>query len=136
MRKTDNDNKMIILFDGVCNMCVWSIQFIIKRDSRDVFRFASLQSNLGQEYINKYSLKKSSIILIYDGKIKKRSTAVLSILYHLKTIWKCLIIFYVIPYPIRDFIYIIISKIRYFIFGKRDKCIVPNPSINSKFLSL
>jgi len=136
MRKIDNDNKMIILFDGVCNMCVWSIQFIIKKDSRDVFRFASLQSKLGEEYINQYGLNNHSIILIKNDKIKKQSTAVLSILYHLNTVWKCLIIFYIIPYPIRDLVYMIISKKRYFFFGKRNKCMIPDDSINSKFLSL
>jgi len=130
------DKNMIVLFDGVCNMCVWSVQFIIKRDTTNVFRFASLQSKLGVEYTNKYGLSTNSIILIKDGHVKRRSTAVLNILYHLNTVWKGLIIFYIIPYPIRDFVYMVISKTRYYVFGKRNKCMVPDDVIKSKFLSL
>jgi predicted DCC family thiol-disulfide oxidoreductase YuxK len=135
MKKGDSNN-MIILFDGVCNMCVWSIQFIISRDTKDVFRFASMQSLEGQKILQKYSLDINSIILIHNGNVKHGSSAVLHILYHLNTIWKFLIIFYIIPYPIRDLLYAMIAKTRYIIFGKRDKCIVPDASINSKFLSL
>lgn len=130
------DKNMIVLFDGVCNMCVWSVQFIIKRDTKNVFRFASLQSELGVEYTNKYALSTNSIILIKDGHVKRRSTAVLNILCHLNTVWKGLIIFYIIPYPIRDFVYMVISKTRYSVFGKRNKCMVPDDVIKSKFLSL
>jgi len=128
--------KMIILFDGVCNMCVWSIQFIISRDTKDLFRFASMQSIEGEKMLQKYSLGINSIILIQNGVVKNKSSAVLHILYHLNTIWKFLIIFYIIPYPIRDLLYAMIAKTRYIIFGKRDKCMVPDDSINSKFLSL
>jgi len=132
----DNSDKSIVLFDGVCNMCVWSIQFIIARDFKDVFRFASFQSSEGQKLIIKHSLDVGSIILIQNNTIKKKSTAVISILYYLNTVWKFLIIFYIIPYPIRDLLYDVIAKTRYFLFGKRDKCMVPNENINSKFLSL
>ena len=131
-----DNNKMIILFDGVCNMCVWSIQFIVSKDVNDVFRFASLQSAEGERLLSKYSLKTNSIILIKNGVVKTRSTAVLVILYHLNTFWKFLLVCYIIPYPIRDFLYNIVAKTRYFLFGKRDKCMVPNKNINSKFLSL
>ena len=128
--------KMIILFDGVCNMCVWSIQFIISRDTKDLFRFASMQSIEGEKMLQKNYLGINSIILIQNGVVKNKSSAVLHILYHLNTIWKFLIIFYIIPYPIRDLLYAMIAKTRYIIFGKRDKCMVPDDSINSKFLSL
>ena len=136
MNNIDADNKMIILFDGVCNMCVGSVNFIIKRDSKDVFRFASLQGDVGKKMIKKYSLSMASIVLIKDGKVKTQSSAVLSILFHLNTFWKVLIVFYIIPYPIRDILYNIVAKTRYFLFGKRDKCMVPDENLNSKFLSL
>ena len=136
MIKINSDNKIIILFDGVCNMCVWIVQFIIKRDNKDIFRFASLQSNLGKEYIQLHSLNMNSIIIVKNGQIKKQSSAVLSILFHLNTYWKFLIIFYIIPYPLRDLVYLFISKTRYYIFGKREKCMVPDDYIKSKFLSL
>ena len=133
--KTKNKKK-IILFDGVCNMCVWSVQFIIKNDINDVFRFASLQSKQGEEFIREYALSMNSIVLVENDKIKTQSTAVLSILYNLNTFWRLLCVLYIIPYPIRDFVYMLISKTRYSFFGKRNKCMVPNENINSKFLSL
>ena len=132
----NTNNKIIILFDGVCNMCVGSVNFIIKRDSKDMFRFASLQGDVGQKMIKKYSLSMNSIVLIKNGQAKTKSTAVLNILYHLNTFWKALLIFYVVPYPIRDILYNIVAKTRYFLFGKRNQCMVPNENINSKFLSL
>ena len=136
MNNIDTNNKMIILFDGVCNMCVGSVNFIIKRDSKDMFRFASLQGDVGQKMLKKYSLSMNSIILIKNGQVKTKSTAVLNILYHLNTFWKVLLIFYIVPYPIRDILYNIVAKSRYFLFGKRTQCMVPNENINSKFLSL
>ena len=136
MNNINTNNKIIILFDGVCNMCVGSVNFIIKRDSKDMFRFASLQGDVGQKMIKKYSLSMNSIVLIKNGQAKTKSTAVLNILYHLNTFWKALLIFYVVPYPIRDILYNIVAKTRYFLFGKRNQCMVPNENINSKFLSL
>ena len=134
----NDENKLIILFDGVCNMCIGSIQFIIKKDSNDIFRLASIQSSVGQEIIKKYSIdiqKKDSIVLINGGNISYQSTAVLYVLYKLNTFWKFFLIFYVIPYPIRDYIYYLVAKSRYSLFGKRDICIVPDEYIKSKFLN-
>ena len=134
----NDENKLIILFDGVCNMCIASIQFIIKKDSKDIFRLASIQSSVGQEIIKKYSIdiqKKDSIVLINGGNISYQSTAVLYVLYKLNTFWKFFLIFYVIPYPIRDYIYYLVAKSRYSLFGKRDMCIVPDEYIKSKFLN-
>tara|TARA_B100000902_G_C27150281_1_gene833360 strand:- start:19 stop:435 length:417 start_codon:yes stop_codon:yes gene_type:complete len=134
----NNQDKSIILFDGVCNLCISSIQFIIKKDSKDLFRLASIQSSVGQKIIKQYSIdiiKKDSIILINNNNVSYKSTAVLSILYRLSTFWKILVIFYIIPYPIRDFIYSLVSFSRYYLFGKRDKCIVPDEYIKSKFLN-
>ena len=116
MNNIDTNNKMIILFDGVCNMCVGSVSFIIKRDSKDMFRFASLQGDVGQKMLKKHSLSMNSIILIKNGQVKTKSTAVLNILYHLNTFWKALLIFYIVPYPIRDILYNIVAKSRYFLF--------------------
>ena len=138
MKKVNTEN-VVVLFDGVCNMCVHSVQFIIERDKKDIFRFASIQSGIGQELIKKHSIdikKKDSIIVIKDKSIKYCSSAVLYILYYLQTIWKLFLVFYVIPYPIRDFFYKIIARKRYFLFGKKNKCMTPDSSISSKFLSL
>mgnify|MGYP001206996597 CR=1 FL=1 len=131
--------KITILFDGVCNMCVGSIKFIIQRDSKDNFRFASIQSKVGKELLKKHQIdikKTNSIIVINNDNLRFRSSAVLYILTRLNTLWRCLLIFYLIPYPIRDFMYFLIAKSRYFLFGKKDDCMIPSESIKSKFLSL
>lgn len=133
------NDKMIILFDGVCNLCLSSIQFIIKNDLNDKFRLAAIQSKEGKEIIRKYSIdiiKNDSIILINNKNINYRSTAVLLILKQLVTFWRFFYIFYFIPYPLRDFIYFLIAKSRYNFFGKKNKCLVPDEKIKSKFLNL
>ena len=132
------NDKMIILFDGVCNLCIGSVKFIIKNDTNDNFRLAAIQSPEGQKLIKKFSInveKIDSIVLIKKNKIKYRSSAALFVLRNLNTFWKFLLIFYVIPIPIRDFFYRAIAKNRYSIFGKQDSCLIPNEKYKSKFLS-
>jgi predicted DCC family thiol-disulfide oxidoreductase YuxK len=133
------NDKMIILFDGVCNLCLSSIQFIIKNDLNDKFRLAAIQSKEGKKIIRKYSIdiiKNDSIILINNKNINYRSTAVLLILKQLVTFWRIFYIFYFIPYPIRDFFYFLVAKSRYNFFGKKIKCMIPDEKIKSKFLNL
>ena len=133
------DNKIIVLFDGVCNMCIWSVRFIINRDINDKFRLASIQSEVGKKIIsdNKIDIiKNDSIIVIDNDVIRYRSSAVLFILFHLRTLLKIFLILYIIPAPLRDLKYRIIAKIRYFFFGKRKKCILPKEINTSKFLNL
>jgi len=133
------DNKIIVLFDGICNMCVWSVRFIINRDINDKFRLASIQSEVGKKIISDKKidiLKNDSIIVIDNDVIRYRSNAVLFILRHLRTLLKIFLIFYIIPAPLRDLKYRIIAKIRYFFFGKRKKCILPKEIDTSKFLNL
>tara|TARA_B100000427_G_C15298743_1_gene503099 strand:- start:251 stop:667 length:417 start_codon:yes stop_codon:yes gene_type:complete len=135
---SNNDANMIILFDGVCNMCVWSVRFIILRDKNDKFRLVSIQSDIGKKIIKDHNIdikKNDSIVLISNSVIKYRSSAVLSILYHLRTIWKVFLIFYIIPSPIRDLIYKFVAKTRYIFFGKRQQCVLPQEIKNSKFLN-
>ena len=133
------NDKMIILFDGVCNLCLSSIQFIIKNDLNDKFRLAAIQSKEGKNIIRKHSIdviKNDSIILINNKNINYRSTAVLLILKQLVTFWRIFYIFYFIPYPIRDFFYFLVAKSRYNFFGKKNKCMIPDQKIKSKFLNL
>ncbi|MAQ47518.1 MAG: thiol-disulfide oxidoreductase [Flavobacteriales bacterium] len=133
------DNKIIVLFDGVCNMCVWSVRFIINRDINDKFRLASIQSEVGKKIISDKKInivKNDSIIVIDKDVVRYRSSAVLFILFHLRTLLKIFLIFYIVPPPIRDLKYRIIAKIRYIFFGKRKKCVLPNELNTSKFLNL
>ncbi len=126
----------IILFDGVCNLCDGFVQRIIAADKDDFFRFASLQSEAGQNLLKSYpklpDLK--SIIYLEDGKIYTKSGAALKIASHLNGGWKLLKAGYVFPKFIRDGVYNVIASNRYKWFGKKDQCMIPTPELKSKFL--
>lgn len=127
----------IILFDGLCNLCNGSVQFIIKRDRLEVFKFASLQSEIGQTLLKQYGIqndKIDSIVYINDVRFFLRSSAVLNILKDLGGIWRLWYGFIIIPKFIRDFVYNTISKSRYKVFGKRDYCIIVMENQRHRFL--
>lgn len=127
----------IILFDGVCNLCEGVVKFLIRRDKNDVFRFASLQSEVGQALLQKFHLPTqnyNSFVLVVDEKVYLRSSAALKVCEFLGGFWKILAIFWLIPKPLRDAIYSYIAKNRYKWFGKRNKCIIPTPEIKRKFI--
>lgn len=120
------NNEHILLFDGVCNLCNKLVRFIIKRDQKTKFMFMSLQSVRGQSLLKQFGLPMDdfdSLVYIRDGKYYLKSSAILHILKELKGIWKLFFIFIIIPTFIRDFIYKIIAKTRYKIFGRQDSCI-------------
>jgi predicted DCC family thiol-disulfide oxidoreductase YuxK len=130
-------DKKIVLFDGVCNLCSSTVQFIIKRDKKNQFLFASLQSVQASELLKKYSYDESelnSFVLIDDSKIYTHSSAVLRVLKHLSFIWSVCYIFIILPKFIRDGVYNYIAKHRYKWFGKKEECWVPTPDLQSKFL--
>ncbi|WP_379968093.1 thiol-disulfide oxidoreductase DCC family protein [Ectobacillus sp. sgz5001026] len=126
----------IILFDGVCNFCNRSIQFIIKRDQHATFQFASLQSDIGRKLVLDYDLPTyvDSVILIEDELVYMKSTAVLKICKRLNRAWGLLYIGILVPRPIRDFVYDYIANHRYQWFGKATSCIVPSKEIRKRFL--
>jgi predicted DCC family thiol-disulfide oxidoreductase YuxK len=127
----------IILFDGVCNFCNASVQFILKRDPKGYFQFASQQSEAGQKLMKRYGLdreKNDSIFLIEGGEAYSHSTAAIRIAKHLKGSWKLLYNLIYIPRFLRDFGYDLIAKYRYRIFGKRESCMVPKPEWKERFL--
>lgn len=132
------ENHPVILFDGVCNFCNGVVNFIIKRDRGNVFKFAPLQSLqakklLSDKLAGEEALK--SIVLLENDKIYTRSTAALRICRHLYGPSRLLYGFIIIPAFIRDIFYKIISKYRYRWFGKREECMIPTPEIRTKFLS-
>jgi predicted DCC family thiol-disulfide oxidoreductase YuxK len=129
----------VLLFDGVCNLCNNVVVFIIKRDHKDKFRFAPLQSEAGQKLLEKHNLPLGdfdSFILISNGKIYKRSAAGLRVFKELGGAWQfvyySLIIF---PSPLRDIIYRLVARTRYRIFGKRDQCMIPDAETAKRFLT-
>jgi len=127
----------IILFDGVCNLCNGAVQFIIKRDSKDTFRFAALQSETGQRLLAIHQLDFihiDSIVLIKNEKAFIKSSAAFHIAKELSGIWKLAYYYRVIPKFIRDAIYDAIARNRYSWFGKKDQCMVPTVALKKKFL--
>jgi predicted DCC family thiol-disulfide oxidoreductase YuxK len=127
----------IILFDGICNFCNASVQFVLKRDKEGYFRFASQQSEAGQELIHRYGLdkvKNDSIFFIEDGKAYIRSMASLRIARKIPGFWKVFYVFRYVPSFLRDGIYDLIARNRYHIFGKRDTCMVPKAEWRDRFL--
>ena len=133
-----NEEKKIILFDGVCNLCDGVVNFIIKRDKKDIFRYASLQSEVGQKLTKENGIdtsKMDTFILIESNtKYSLKSTAALRIARQLSGGYPLLSIFLIIPIPIRNWIYDIISKNRYKWFGKTDQCWIPTPELQSRFI--
>lgn len=127
----------IILFDGVCNLCNSSVNFVIKKDKNDVFRFAALQSEIGSQYINKFNIDPSqtdSIILIDVDKHYIKSSAALTIAKSLKGVYPLLYAFIIVPAFIRNWVYDYIAKNRYKWYGKKESCMIPTPELKSKFL--
>ncbi|AVQ98217.1 thiol-disulfide oxidoreductase [Oceanobacillus iheyensis] len=128
--------QRLILFDGVCNFCDRSVQFVMKRDPEAKFTFASLQSGAGERVKEYYKIDPSldSMILIEEGTYYTKSTAALKICKNLKGLWKVFSVLLVIPKPIRDFFYNIVARNRYKWFGKRESCKLPSPEERSRFL--
>jgi predicted DCC family thiol-disulfide oxidoreductase YuxK len=129
--------KIILLFDGVCNLCNGLVRFIIKRDKIGKFKFASLQSDIGQLWLKHFGMVQveyESFVMIMGNAYYSKSTAALKMLKELGGVWKIFYALIIIPRPARDFLYDLIAKYRYRIFGKRDECMIPTPELKQRFL--
>ena len=133
------ENKKLILFDGFCNLCNSSVQYVIERDKYDTFRFASLQSDIGKQIIKTFNIdtSKTDSILYYskDNGLASKSSAILKIGLNLGFPYNISSIFIIIPPFIRNWVYDYIAKNRYNWYGKREYCMIPTPELESKFLS-
>ena len=133
MTSTAEQDRPVILFDGVCNLCTGSVQFVIVRDSRKQFRFASLQSPVAERLLGRRD-DLESMVLVEDGAIYRKSTAALRIARRLDGLWPALAVFLVVPRFLRDAVYDWIGRRRYRMFGKRAACWVPSPELAERFL--
>lgn len=131
------EERRVVLFDGMCNLCNRSVQFIIKKDKKKKFLFASLQGKTGQEVLQKFGLpanELNSFILLEGEKIYTRSAAALRIAKQLGDGWKLLYGLMIIPAFIRNAVYNWIARNRYKWFGKRNECMIPTPELKERFL--
>ncbi len=128
----------VILFDGVCNLCNSSVQFVIKHDPTGRFRFASLQSAAGQRLLQQYehpgAKQFSSVVLVENNRLYTRSTAVLRIARRLTGAWPLLYSFIILPPFLRNAVYSYIAANRYRWYGKQDACWLPSPGLSERFL--
>lgn len=132
-------NSYIVFFDGICNLCNSWVKFIIKYDKKNKFKFASLQSEMGQNFLKERNLSSKSFdsIILYqpNSAYFLKSDAVLQIFKLLGFPFSILSIFYIFPSFIRDKLYSLIAKNRYKFFGKSESCMMPNPEWKDKFLA-
>jgi predicted DCC family thiol-disulfide oxidoreductase YuxK len=137
MSDSTKQDYPIVLFDGVCNLCNGAVKFAIKRDKKGVMRFASLQSELAGNLMRKHNIDENQLktfIFIENDRAYTRSTAALKLAKNLDGLWPLFYAFIIIPKPIRDAVYTIISNNRYRWFGKQDSCMIPTPEIRARFL--
>jgi len=127
----------VLLFDGVCNLCDGLVQFIIKRDQKARFRFASLQSEIGQALAEQAGLEPTNMgtAILYDGEeFHLKSDMALGVARQLGGFWSVFVIFRMVPRSIRDGVYDWIARNRYKWFGQKDECMIPTPELKSRFL--
>jgi predicted DCC family thiol-disulfide oxidoreductase YuxK len=127
----------VILFDGVCNLCNSSVDFVIDRDPEARFRFASLQEETGRDLLRRHDLAPEtmdSVVLIEEERVYIRSTAALRIAHRLPFPWPLFSVFFILPAPLRDFFYDLIARNRYRWFGRRETCRMPTPELQARFL--
>lgn len=125
------------MFDGVCNLCNNTVQFILKRDKKKQFLFGSLQGKAGQQLLRQFNLPTAdfnSFVLAEGDRFYTRSTAVLRMLKRLGGGWSLLYGFIVVPKFIRDGIYNWVARNRYKWYGRRDECMIPTPELKARFL--
>ena len=130
-------SQKIILFDGVCNLCSATVQFVLKRDHKSQFLFGSLQSDAGRKLLSRAGLPVDqfhSFVLFEKDKVYTRSSAVLRVARHLGGGWSLFYVFMLVPRFLRDAIYNWIARNRYRWFGKKNECWIPRPEWKARFL--
>jgi len=130
-------NSPILLFDGVCNLCNASVQWILKHDKDGLFRFTALQSETGQALLARFDLNSEhfdTVVLVYGDRAFTRSDAALEILRRLGAPWSWLAVFGWVPRKLRDAVYNWIARNRYRWFGRQEQCWLPRKEWASRFL--
>lgn len=134
----------IVLYDGVCGLCNHLVQFLLKRDNRGRFRFASLQSEFARNLLKRHGADPHDLDTVYLVKnygqpgesLLERSDGVLYMLDQLGGVWKLAVIGRVLPKKLRDAIYKMVARNRYRVFGKHESCMLPEPKHRARFLDV
>lgn len=137
MQTLNRVTEPVLLFDGVCNLCNGTVDFLMRRDHRQVLRFASLQSDAAHQLLQKAggtAATLDSVVLVHEGQVHLRSTAVLRTLRLLGLPWALAYALIVVPRPLRDAAYRLIARNRYRWFGRHDTCRIPTPEERARFL--
>ena len=138
------ESNPIVLYDGVCGLCNRLVQFLLKRDAHDRFRFASLQSNFGQEILTRHGADPLDLDTFYvvldhgqpSERLLARSDGIVQALTTLGGIWKIGGAGKLLPKAIRDRLYNFVARHRYQVFGKSEACMLPEPKQRAKFLDV
>jgi predicted DCC family thiol-disulfide oxidoreductase YuxK len=128
----------IVIFDGVCNLCARSVQFILRHEAEPRFMFSPLQSPAGARLLGDHGFPTAdvgSFVLLSDGKVYTRSAAALRIASHFKGAWQLLRVLWLVPRPLRDLLYDFVARNRYSWFGKAETCMVPTPELRTRFMN-
>ncbi|NEN24339.1 DUF393 domain-containing protein [Cryomorpha ignava] len=130
------EGKTLVLFDGYCNLCNGAVQFILKRDKKEEFYFASLSWPIADEILTEYPQYKNvdSILVYREGKVYDQSSGALKIAAGMGSLWPLMGVFWIIPKFIRDAVYRFIAKNRYRWFGKKDACMIPDKPVSHRFV--
>ena len=127
----------IVLFDGVCNFCNSSVNFVIEHDKSGYFKFAPLQSEIGAELVAKHGIDMAatdSVIVVEGDRAYTHSSGALKIARRLDGIWSWTYALIIVPKPLRDLAYRLFANYRYRLFGRQDACMMPTPEIRARFL--
>ncbi len=129
--------KHLVLFDGVCNVCNAAVQFILRHDRRGIFSFAPIQSELGQKIFRAQNLDPTNLqtfLVVSDGRVLLRSDAALEVARQFGGVWRLTGVFRIIPRAARDWLYSLVARNRYRLFGQREACMIPTPEVRKRFL--
>ncbi|HEX6750925.1 MAG TPA: thiol-disulfide oxidoreductase DCC family protein [Longimicrobium sp.] len=127
----------LVLYDGQCGLCNRSVQLILRHDRRGAFRFAALQSELGQALLARHGLSSetiSTVVLVDGGRAFTKSRAALRIAARMDAPWPAMRVFGIVPAPLRDVVYDWVARNRYRWFGRTDACMLPPPEVRARFL--
>ena len=136
-KKLSSETHPLMLFDGVCNLCNASVQWVLLRDHKGIFRFAALQSATGQALLKNLGFQLQdfdTVVLVAGEKVFLRSDVPLEIVRRLGGFWQLLYVFKIIPRPLRDAVYTWVAKNRYRWWGRQETCMLPRPEWKDRFM--